>query len=137
MNADSGSCSTGEVELVRLPVLRGLRGVQRADLADHLVDGTEAQLRHQFPNLFGDEHEEVLDELGLAVEPLAQHRVLGGHADRAGVEVADPHHDAAGDHQRRGGETELLGAEQRRDHHVATGLELAVDLDDDAVAQDR
>ena len=92
-------------------MLGGLSGVQRADLPHHLVDGAEAQLRHQFPDLFGDEHEEVLDELRLAHEALAQHRILGGDADRAGVEVADPHHDAAGHHQRRGREAELLGTE--------------------------
>ena len=33
-----------------------------------------------------------------------------------------------------GGEAELLGTEQRGDHNVAPGLELAVDLHDDAVA---
>ena len=38
-------------------------------------------------------------------------------------------------HERRGGEAELLGAEQRGDHDVAAGLQLAVDLHDDAVAQ--
>ena len=105
------------------------------DLADHLVDGAETQLRHQFPHFLGDEHEEVLDELRLAGEPLPQHRVLRGHTDRAGVEVAHAHHDAAGHHQRCGGEAELLGAEQRGDHDVAAGLELAVDLHDDAVAK--
>ena len=115
-------------------MLGGLGGVQRADLADHLVDGAEAQLRHHLADLFGDEQEEVLDELRLAGEPLAQHRVLRGHTDRAGVEVTHPHHDAARHHQRRGGEAELLGAEQRGDHDVAAGLELAVDLHDDAVA---
>ena len=104
-----------------------------SDLADHLVDRPETQLRHQFPDFLGDEHEEVLDELRLAVEALAQHRVLRGHTDRAGVEVADAHHDAARHHQRCGGEAELLGAEQGRDHDVAAGLELAVDLHHDAV----
>ena len=72
---------------------------------------------------------------GLPREPLAQLGVLGGDADRAGVEVADPHHDAAAHHQRGGGEAELLGAEQGGDDHVAAGLQLAVDLHDDAVAQ--
>ena len=123
-----------QVQLVGLPVLGGLRGIQRSDLADHLVDGAEAQPGHHFPHLFGDEHEEVFDEFGLAVEPLAQHRVLSRHADGAGVEVADAHHDAARHHQRCGGEAELLGAEQRGDHHVAARLELAVDLYDDPVA---
>ena len=55
--------------------------------------------------------------------------------DRAGVQVADAHHDAARHHQRGGGEAELLGAEQRGDDHVAAGLQLAVGLDDDPVAQ--
>ena len=86
-------------------------------------------------HLLGEEREEVLDELGLAGEPLAQHRVLRRDTDRAGVEVADAHHHAAHDHERRGGEAELLGAEQRGDDDVATGLELAVGLHDDAVAQ--
>ena len=67
-----------QVQLVGLPVLGGLGGVQRVDLADRLVEGAEAQLGQQFPDLLGDEHEEVLDELRLAGEPLAQHRVLGG-----------------------------------------------------------
>ena len=115
-------------------MLGRLRGVQRADLTDHLVDGAEAQLGHHFPYLFGDEHEEVLDELGLSVEPLTQQRILGGHTDRTGVEVANAHHDAAGHHQRGGGEPELLGTQQRGDHHIAARLELAVDLDHDAVA---
>ena len=44
--------------------------------------------------------------------------------------MMQPRHD-----QRRGGEAELLGAEQRGDHDVAAGLQLAVGLHDDAVAQ--
>ena len=47
---------------------------------------------------------------GLPREALAQHRVLGGDPHRAGVQVADPHHDAARHHQRGGGEPVLLGA---------------------------
>ena len=38
-------------------------------------------------------------------------------------------------HQRRGGEAELLGAQQRGDDDVAAGLELAVGLHHDPVAQ--
>ena len=40
-----------------------------------------------------------------------------------------------GHDERRGGEAELLGAEQRGDDDVAAGLDLAVDLHDDPVAQ--
>ncbi len=56
-------------------------------------------------------------------------------AHRAGVQVADAHQDAAQRHERRGGEAELVGAEQRRDHDVAPGLESAVGLHADAAAQ--
>ena len=77
----------------------------------------------------------VTTNSGLPVNRGAQLGVLRRDADRAGVEVADAHHDAAGDDQRSGGEAELLGAEQRGDDDVAAGLELAVDLHDDPVAQ--
>ena len=120
---------------MRLPVRGGLRGVQRIDLPHHLIDRAEAQFGHQFPDFLGDEHEEVFDEFGLAGEFFTQHRVLGGNAHRAGVEVAHPHHDAARHHQWGGRETELLRTQECGDHHVAAGLQLAIDLHDDSVAQ--
>src|SRR5258708_12955258 len=61
--------------------------------------------------------------------------MLRGGAGREGVEVADAHHDAAGGDERRGGEAELLGAEQGGHDDVAAGLELAVGLDGDAGAE--
>ena len=93
------------------------------------------ELGHDLAHLLGDELEEVDDELRLAAEACPQLGVLGGHTDRARVEVADPHHDAARHDERRGGEAVLLGAEQRGDDDVAAGLHLAVGLHDDAVAQ--
>ncbi len=113
----------------------GRLDVEAVGAADQLVDRADTQCRHQLAHFLGDEAEERLHELRLAAEGLAQLGILGGDADRTGVEVTDAHHHAAHHHQRRGGEPELLGAEQRRHHHVAAGLELAVDLDDDAVAQ--
>ena len=72
---------------------------------------------------------------GLPVKRFAQHRVLRRDADRAGVEVALAHHDAAGGDQRRGRDAELVGAEQRADDDVAAGADAAVDLHRDAAAQ--
>ena len=91
--------------------------------------------RQVLAHLFGDELEEVLDELGLAGEAFAQHGVLGRDAHRARVEVADPHHHAARHDERRGGEAELLGPEQRGHDDVATGLQLSVGLEHDPAAQ--
>ena len=65
---------------------------------------------------------------GCAGEARAQDRVLRGDADRAGIQVALAHHDAAHGDERRGGEAEFFGAEQRGDDDVAAGLQLAVGL---------
>ena len=115
------------------PIARSLSRHLR--LADHLVEGAEAERGHDLAHLLGDEEEVVDGVLGLALELGAQHRVLRGDADRAGVEVALAHHDAAERDQRRGREAELVGAEQRADDHVAARAHAAVDLHGDAAAQ--
>ena len=88
-----------------------LGGVEHLGVANRLVDAAETEFGERAPDVRGDEPEKVLDELRFAVEPCPQLRVLGGDAHRAGIEVADPHHDAAGDHQWGCREAELLGAE--------------------------
>ncbi len=109
--------------------------VEDFGLADHLVERAEAQRGHHLAHFLGDEEEVVDDVLGLAGEARAQDRVLGRDADRAGVEMALAHHDAAGRDQRRGGEAELVRAQQRADDDVAAGAQAAVDLHRDAAAQ--
>ena len=94
------------------------------------------ELGQQLAHLLGDVLEEGHDELGLAAEALAQLRVLGGHADRAGVEVADPHHHAAAD--RRAARWRSRTPRRPSSAAMTTsrpGLQLAVGLHDDAVAQ--
>jgi hypothetical protein len=76
-------------------VIDGLSRLEPVDAADHLVDAAEAELRHDLAQVLGDEAHEVHDVLRLAGEFLAQLRILRRHADRAGVEVAHAHHDAA------------------------------------------
>src|SRR5665213_644644 len=61
-----------------------------------------AEQREVLTNLFGDEFEEVLDELWLAGEALTEARVLCGDANRTRVKVTDAHHHAARDDERRG-----------------------------------
>ena len=125
----------GEVEAAGLPMAHGLCDVEQVRAADHLVHGAEAQSRHVLADLLRDEAEEGLDELRLAVELGPELRVLGRDADGAGVEMADPHHDAAHDDERRRREPVLFGAEQGGDDDVAPGLHLSVRLDDDPVAE--
>ena len=125
----------GEIQALRLPVINRLVHVQPVAATDHFIHGAEPQLRHQFPHLLGDKPEKVLHELRLAVEFLTQLFVLSRHTYRTGIQVADPHHDTAADDQGGRGETEFLGAQQGRDHHVAPGFQLAVGLHDDTIAQ--
>jgi len=89
----------GEVEPLGLPVGDGGPGVEPVDAAYHLGDRAEAELGHQLTDLFGEHEEEVDDVLRLPGELLPQFGILRGDADRAGVEVALPHHDAAHHHQ--------------------------------------
>ena len=60
---------------------------------------------------------------------------MRGDTDRAGIEVTLAHHDATFHHQRCGGETKFIRAQQCADHHIAPRFDLAVDLHRDAAAQ--
>ena len=90
---------------------------------------------HQFPHFLGNEVHEMDHVFGLAAEFFTQHRILGGHAYRAGVFVTGAHHDATQGHQRRRRKAEFFGAQQRGNDDVAAGLELTVGFDDDAAAK--
>src|SRR5258706_10186456 len=71
----------------------------------------------------------------ITAEFRAQSWILGSHADRTGVQVTDAHHDAAETHQRRRSKAKFLCSQQGRNHHIATGLELAVGFQNDAAAE--
>ena len=124
-----------KVQPARLPMLQSLVHFEHVDAAHHLFHPAEAQLRHDLPHLLRNEEEEIDDVLRLTRELRAQHRILRGDADRASVQMAFAHHDAAQSHQRHGGESELFGAQQRRDGNVAPGLEFPVRLHYNAAAQ--
>ena len=100
-----------QIDAVGLPSPDGFVLIKAFDVADRLLQRTEAKLGEQFAHLFGNEHEEVNDMLRLAPEAGAQFRILRCDALRAGVLLAGTHHDAAFDDQRSRGETEFLGAE--------------------------
>ena len=123
-----------EVEAMRLPVIDGGLRLETIGTANHFVDFTEAELGHDFTQLRRDKAHEVHDMLGLAGETLAQPGILSGDTRGAGIQMADPHHDATDRHQRRRRKTELLSAEQRGDRHIAPRLQLTVRFDDDATA---
>ena len=108
---------------------------QALDAPDRLVQAPQPEGREHATHVLGDIEHVGGDAFGSSGELRAQARALRRDAGRAGVAVTRPHHDAALGEHRRGAERVLVGAEQRRDHHVAAGLEPAVDPHPHAVAQ--
>ncbi len=84
----------GEIQAAGFPMIHVLALSKAIRPADHFVNGAEAELRHDLSQVLCQEKEEIDHVLGLPLELLAQFGVLGGHADRAGVQVALAHHDA-------------------------------------------
>ena len=73
--------------------------------------------------------------LRFAVEAFSEFRILCGNTDRTSVEMALAHHHAAFHNQRSSCKTEFIGAQQRTDHDVTSCLNLAVNLNSDAISQ--
>ena len=68
---------------------------------------------------------------GLPDEFLSKMGILGGNPDRAGIQVAFAHHDAADRHQRCSGKSEFFRTKHSCDHHISSGFKLAVGLQPD------
>src|SRR5262245_46344226 len=104
------------VETLRFPVLDTALHIQHSGAADHFGKFSEAHLRHVLTYFFSNEEEIVDDVFGLSRKFLDQLRILRRYPDRARVEMAFAHHDAAFDHKRGRGKSHLIGAEQRTDN---------------------
>ena len=102
--------------------------LQKIGASHHLIHGAKPQLRHVLPQLPGYKDHKIHHVFRFSLESLAQLRVLGSDAHGTGVQIADPHHHAAQGHQGSGGETELLGAQQRGHRHIPAGHQLAIGL---------
>ena len=98
-------------------------------MTDHLVDGAEAQARHDLTQLLGNKEHKVLNVLGLAAEAATQATVLRGNAGRAGILLAVALHEAAHGDERHGRKAKLLGTQQAGDGDVGAVHELAIGLE--------
>ncbi len=116
-------------------MIDSLTQVKTVRLSDHFLHRAKTQFRHDLAQLLGDEEEIVDDVFWLAHETLTQLWILSGHAHRAGVEMTLAHHDTAFRNEGRGGETELVRAQQGADGHVAARAHAAVHLHADTRAQ--
>src|SRR5678815_2624503 len=124
-----------QIKSTGFPVVGGRHGVEHIDPSDHIVEGPETETSHVLAHLFSEEEEKVDDVLGLSLEELTQRWVLGSDSNRTCIQVALAHHHTAHRHQRSRSKAEFLGAEQRSDDNVSSGLELAIGLKSNATAQ--
>src|SRR3546814_790285 len=135
----SDVCSSDLEDRVEVEVVEMLGAAadlaQQLGAADHLVEAAAAELGENLAHFLGDEGHQVDDLLRAAGEFGAELFILGADADRAGIAVALTHHDAAHGDEAQRSDAIFLGAENRRDHDVAPGLEPAVGAQADAVAQ--
>ena len=97
--------------------------VEEIRAAYEVVEPAHPEPGHDLAHFLGNEEEIIDDVLRLPGEFLAQFRILGRDADRAGIEMALAHHDAAGGDQRRSGKPELVRAQHRSNHDIAAGPE--------------
>jgi len=124
-----------KIKSASLPVLYAFLCVEQVSTTNQFVKRAHAELRHELARLFSHKKEIINHMLGLAAEFLAQHRVLRGHTNRAGVEVTLAHHDAAFNHQWGSRKTKFISTQQRANHHVAAGFHLAIGLHANAASE--
>ncbi len=100
-----------------------------------LIYAAYPELCHVFPQLLRNKAHKVHHILRFSPEALPQLRILGRHAYRAGIQVADTHHHTAHGHQGRCGKAEFFRAQYRRDRHIPAAHQLAVRLNADLISQ--
>ena len=125
----------GKIETFGLPMIDRFLDLEAIDTANHSIHLPKTELGHQLANFFGNHAHEIDDVLRFAHESLAQLRVLRRNTNRAGIQMANAHHDTAHCHEWCGGKTKFLSAEQRSDDYIATGFQLAIGFDDDPRAE--
>ena len=123
------------IQTLGLPVLNHLPQFEHIHPANHLIDGTKAELGHGFAHLLSHKVHEIHHRIGSTGKFLSKARVLGGDTNGTGILVADPHHKASQGYQGSGGKTEFLGSKQAGNRNVAASLELPVGLKNDSASK--
>ncbi len=82
--------------------------------------------RHALANFFREVLEIRHHHFRFSGKARAQRFVLRGDADRAGIQMALPGHDATNRQQRRGAKSKFIGAQNRRENNVARKFQASV-----------
>ena len=117
------------------------RGITTADLgqkvgpANHLFQRPETKRGDDFTNLFGKMGEQLHHLFRCALEFRPQIVALRTDADRAGVGVALPDHDAPHRDQCRGANPIFVSTKHRRHDNVAAGFQTTIGAQNDLVTK--
>ena len=113
-----------------LSVCNVLTNLKKIGSANELVYSSDAKCCHVLTKILCDELHEVNDILWLSCEALSKKRVLCSDSYRAGILVADTHHNAAHCDKRSCSKAVLLCAEHCGYSHVTACHKLTICLDD-------
>ena len=90
---------------------------------------------HIFSQLLSDKSHEVFYVFRFSTETFTKFRVLCCHTDRAGIQVADTHHDASHGYKRSCRKTKFLCTEKCCNGNVTAAHQFTVCLDADTVTE--
>src|SRR5690606_29738473 len=82
-----------QIEFFQFPMIEVLTDAEHICSSYHLVDCAEAQLRHYFPKVLGEEVEEVNDVIRTAGKQITECGILRRDPHRARIKMALTHHD--------------------------------------------
>ena len=109
--------------------------LQEIASAYQLIHGMYTEFCHIFPHFLSNKFHKVDDVLRFTAEILSQLRILGCYTYRAGIQIADTHHDTAHGDQRSCGKTKFLSTQHGSHHHITTAHQFTVCLDTYFVSQ--
>ena len=125
----------GEIQAFRFPVLNRTVRDQTIRPTNHLINRTEAELRHQLTNFLSNKVHEVHHVISSPHKLFTELRILRRNTHRAGVFVTHAHHNTTHHHQRCSRKTIFLSPEQGGNHHITPGLKLTIGLDNHTATQ--
>ena len=112
-----------------------LLNLQEIAAANQLIYRTHTELCHIFPHFLCNKVHEIDNVFRFSAEILAQLWILCGYANRAGIQIADTHHDTAHRDQRRCRKAVFLRTQHGSDHNITATHQLTVCLDPYLVTQ--
>ena len=100
-----------------------------------LIHTADTELTHIFTQLLCNKSHKVNDIFRFSGKTLTKLRILGCDTNRAGIQVADTHHDASHGYKRSGCKTEFFRTKDGCNGNITAAHQFSVCLDPDLVTK--